>query len=192
MEAESDQNLPSVTQPDHSAYIIYTSGSTGRPKGVQITHANVVRLMTATAPWFHFDDRDVWTLFHSLSFDFSVWELWGPLLHGGRLVVVPFWVSRSPEAFVELLHVSASPCSTRPRRRSGPSCRPCLRRRRSLAIRYVIFGGEALEPAGLQRWYDLYGPEDTRLINMYGITETTVHVTFRTMRYEDVRWDVGA
>src|SRR5208283_1584686 len=88
---------------DNLAYVIYTSGSTGQPKGVLITHHNVVRLMRATADWFHFGERDVWTIFHSYAFDFSVWEIWGALLHGGRLVVVPHFVSRSPEAFYELL-----------------------------------------------------------------------------------------
>ncbi|MCC5698192.1 AMP-binding protein, partial [Klebsiella pneumoniae] len=89
--------------PDHAAYVIYTSGSTGRPKGVSIPHHNVVRLFTATQPWFSFTSDDVWTLFHSYAFDFSVWELWGALLHGGRLVVVPYEISRSPKEFLQLL-----------------------------------------------------------------------------------------
>ncbi|HEY0605582.1 MAG TPA: condensation domain-containing protein, partial [Herpetosiphonaceae bacterium] len=93
----------SAVTPDHLAYVIYTSGSTGTPKGVQVTHANAGRLFAATDDWFHFDARDVWTLFHSTAFDFSVWEIWGALLYGGRLVVVPYWISRSPDAFAELL-----------------------------------------------------------------------------------------
>ena len=88
---------------DNLAYVIYTSGSTGNPKGTMISHSNVTRLFSATAKWFQFNERDVWTLFHSYAFDFSVWELWGALCHGGRLVVVPFQVSRDPEAFHELL-----------------------------------------------------------------------------------------
>src|SRR6185503_12272857 len=85
------------------AYVIYTSGTTGKPKGALIRHQNVTRLFTATEAWYAFDERDVWTLFHSTAFDFSVWEIWGALLYGGRVVVVPFMVSRTPEAFYELL-----------------------------------------------------------------------------------------
>ncbi|NUH44455.1 AMP-binding protein, partial [Streptomyces samsunensis] len=89
--------------PEAAAYVIYTSGSTGRPKGVVVSHGNVVRLFESTDGWFGFGADDVWTLFHSFAFDFSVWELWGALLRGGRLVVVPFEVSRSPGEFLRLL-----------------------------------------------------------------------------------------
>src|SRR5262249_21689155 len=89
--------------PHNLAYVIYTSGSTGTPKGVAITHQNVVRLFGATERLFRFDARDVWTLFHSFAFDFSVWEIWGPLLHGGRLVVVSYLISRSPGEFLALI-----------------------------------------------------------------------------------------
>src|SRR5262249_12551957 len=85
------------------AYVIYTSGSTGRPKGVIVTHRNVARLFETTNPWFGFGPDDVWTLFHSFAFDFSVWEIWGALLYGGRLVVVPRAVSRDPGSFLDLL-----------------------------------------------------------------------------------------
>ena len=87
----------------HLAYVIYTSGSTGTPKGVMVEHANVARLFAATRGWFGFDERDVWTLFHSFAFDFSVWEIWGALLHGGQLVVVPLATARSPREFYALL-----------------------------------------------------------------------------------------
>ena len=97
------QGPASDVTPDDLAYVIYTSGSTGKPKGVLISHYNVTRLFDATEGWFEFGEDDVWTLFHSYAFDFSVWEMWGALLYGGRLVVVPYWVSRSPEDFRELL-----------------------------------------------------------------------------------------
>ena len=91
------------TQPSDLAYVIYTSGSTGKPKGVMVTHENVIRLLDRTAHWYRFDYKDVWTMFHSFAFDFSVWEIWGCLLYGGRLVIVPYALSRSPEEFYELL-----------------------------------------------------------------------------------------
>ena len=100
---ERDTNPECRLEAAHPSYVIFTSGSTGRPKGVAVTHGNAHRLLTSTAEWFHFSETDVWTLFHSCAFDFSVWELWGALAHGGRLVVVPFWASRTPDAFYDLL-----------------------------------------------------------------------------------------
>src|SRR5262249_27749896 len=95
--------LEVVSAPADLAYVIYTSGSSGQPKGVMVTHANVTRLMRATEAWYGFEESDVWTLFHSYAFDFSVWEIWGALLYGGRLVLVPAEVSRTPELFYQLL-----------------------------------------------------------------------------------------
>src|SRR6185312_13887437 len=99
----TDHDRLAPLQPDHAAYVIYTSGSTGSPKGCVVTHRNVVRLFDATCRWFDFGPADVWTLFHSCAFDFSVWELWGALFYGGRLVVVPRMTARSPHDFLELL-----------------------------------------------------------------------------------------
>ncbi|MBM2619519.1 amino acid adenylation domain-containing protein [Actinoplanes sp. LDG1-06] len=167
------------------AYVIYTSGSTGRPKGVQVSHRNVVRLFSRTEHWFHFDQNDVWTLFHSYAFDFSVWELWGPLLHGGRLVVVPYEVSRSPEGFLRLLGdegvtvLNQTPSAffqLMQADRDNPADGD------RLALRYVIFGGEALDLWRLRDWYQRHSGENAPvLVNMYGITETTVHVTYRAL-----------
>ncbi|HYH80393.1 MAG TPA: amino acid adenylation domain-containing protein [Longimicrobium sp.] len=178
--------------PANLAYVIYTSGSTGRPKGVEVTHANALRLFTATAPWFGFGADDVWTLFHSFAFDFSVWEIWGALLHGGRLVVVPWRVSRSPEAFYALLEaegvtvLNQTPAAFRQLARADEEAagRGAMR---ALALRRVIFGGEALEPATLRGWVERRGDARPRLVNMYGITETTVHVTWREITRDDVR-----
>ncbi|HEX6903706.1 MAG TPA: non-ribosomal peptide synthase/polyketide synthase [Thermoanaerobaculia bacterium] len=185
----SDPRVP--VSAEHPAYVIYTSGSTGRPKGVVVRHGNVARLFSATDRWFGFGAEDVWTLFHSYAFDFSVWEIWGALLYGGRLVVVPYWISRSPEAFHELLReervtvLNQTPSAFRQLIWAGEG-KPA-----DLALRYVVFGGEALEPASLAPWFERYGDERPRLINMYGITETTVHVTYREISAKDVASAVG-
>ncbi|MBO1419756.1 amino acid adenylation domain-containing protein, partial [Streptomyces sp. FH025] len=166
--------------PDSPAYAIFTSGSTGRPKGVVVPHANVVRLFEQTRGLFGFDERDVWTLFHSYTFDFSVWELWGPLLHGGRLVVVPEDTARSPEDFLRLLAdervtvLNQTPSAFHPLARADAE-HPELSRR--LTLRTVVFGGEALDVTRLADWYERHPEDAPRLVNMYGITETTVHVT---------------
>ncbi len=171
-------------------YVIYTSGSTGRPKGVVVTHANVDRLLTSTDPWLDLRPDDVWTLFHSYAFDFAVWELWGALVHGGRLVIVPSAVSRSPEDFHRLLVdervtvLNQTPSAFRQllwAEEAGAS-----RGEDDLALRTVIFGGEALDLASLEPWFARHGDERPRLFNMYGITETTVHVTFRPIGRGDV------
>ncbi len=104
---EPTTNLEVQFAPDDLAYVIYTSGSTGTPKGTLISHRNVLRLFESTQPWFMFTQHDVWTLFHSCAFDFSVWEIWGALLYGGKLVIVPFEVSRTPDAFYRLLREQA-------------------------------------------------------------------------------------
>ncbi|MFF9765686.1 non-ribosomal peptide synthase/polyketide synthase [Streptomyces sp. NPDC014636] len=167
--------------PESPAYAIYTSGSTGRPKGVVVPHANVVRLFTRTRHWFGFGPDDVWTLFHSYAFDFSVWELWGPLLHGGRLVVVPEDTARSPEDFLRLLAdeqvtvLNQTPSAFYPLIRADAELPDTGAR---LALRTVIFGGEALDVARLAGWYARHPDTAPRLVNMYGITETTVHVTY--------------
>ncbi|ARK92331.1 non-ribosomal peptide synthetase [Burkholderia pseudomallei] len=179
----------------HLAYVIYTSGSTGRPKGVMVEHAQVVRLFGATQAWFGFDERDVWTLFHSYGFDFSVWELWGALLHGGRLVIVPTEVTRTPSAFFALLCaegvtvLNQTPSAFQAlmsAQEEREEAAGNIERANVVAhrLRYVIFGGEALEPRTLASWYARHG-ERTQLVNMYGITETTVHVTYCALRAED-------
>lgn len=173
--------------PDNLAYVIYTSGSTGKPKGVMVTHHNVVRLFQATHSWFHFDHTDVWTLFHSPSFDFSVWEIWGALLHGGKLVIVPHAVSRAPEMFCELLArekvtvLNQTPSAFRQLIRAEQELAP----ETPLALRWIIFGGEALDQQSLKPWFDRHGDDEPRLVNMYGITETTVHVTYRPLKEDD-------
>ncbi|MCZ4521275.1 non-ribosomal peptide synthase/polyketide synthase [Rhodococcus ruber] len=164
------------------AYVIYTSGSTGRPKGVAVTHRNVSTLMANAATEFDVDSTDVWTMFHSYAFDFSVWELWGPLLSGGKLVVVDYFTSRSPDSFVELLQrervtvLSQTPSAFYQLISADAASEQVVS-----SLRYVVFGGEALNPAQLTRWYERHADDSPRLVNMYGITETTVHVTFQLL-----------
>ncbi|GAB2444441.1 non-ribosomal peptide synthase/polyketide synthase [Streptomyces incanus] len=166
--------------PESPAYAIHTSGSTGRPKGVVIPHANVVRLFTRTSHWFGFGADDVWTMFHSYAFDFSVWELWGPLLHGGRLVIVPDETARSPEDFLRLLAdervtvLNQTPSAFYPLIRADAEHPETSAR---LALRTVVFGGEALDTGRLADWWTRHPAAAPHLVNMYGITETTVHVT---------------
>ncbi|WP_157108499.1 non-ribosomal peptide synthetase, partial [Aldersonia kunmingensis] len=179
---EADRLAP--LRPQNVAYVIYTSGSTGRPKGVPVPHRNVVKLFANTQSTFGFDHSDVWTMFHSYAFDFSVWELWGPLLNGGTLVVVDYYTSRSPEQFLDLLRrervtvLNQTPSAfyqlAEAERFADPAALP-------LALRYVVFGGEALELRRLSDWYGRHPDDSPRLVNMYGITETTVHVSYREL-----------
>jgi len=186
---QHDDNLPNLTHPDNLAYVIYTSGSTGKPKGTLLTHRNVVRLFEATQGWFEFGAEDVWTVFHSYAFDFSVWELFGALLHGGCAVIVPADIARSPTDFHALLVrervtvLNQTPSAFNPlvAVATDHSTPPA-----PLALRYVVFGGEALDVGRLRPWFERFGDRQPRLINMYGITETTVHVTYRPVGIEDL------
>ncbi|MFH9298161.1 amino acid adenylation domain-containing protein [Streptomyces sp. NPDC017520] len=163
------------------AYVIHTSGSTGRPKGVLVPHANVTALVDAVRDDFGLSPDDTWTCFHSAAFDFSVWEIWGALLTGGRLVLVDHWTSRSPEDFHALLGrervsvLSQTPSAftqlaAADRTGGGLS-----------ALRLVVLGGEPLDTHPLLGWFDRHPEDRCRLVNMYGITETTVHVTAATV-----------
>ncbi|MET0699738.1 MAG: amino acid adenylation domain-containing protein, partial [Mycobacterium sp.] len=185
-DAISESPLPALDRdPDHAAYVIYTSGSTGVPKGVAVTHRNVAALFAAAAELYDFGAEDVWTMFHSAAFDFSVWELWGPLLHGGRLVVVEQADARDPDRFVELLAAEHVTVLNQTPSAFYPLIEATRRRRRDLALRYVIFGGEALDTRRLAGWYEQHDAEAPQLVNMYGITETCVHVSHRPLSASD-------
>ncbi|MGW5652768.1 amino acid adenylation domain-containing protein [Streptomyces humi] len=191
--APADGDRPAPVSPTGTAYIIYTSGSTGRPKGVSVTHANVIALFTAARQHFDFGPDDVWTLFHSYAFDFSVWEMWGALLHGGRLVVVPHAVSRSSRDFLRLLHhegvtvLSQTPSAfdqlvdadaELPAPADGPEP--------AGSLRYVVFGGETLRPPQLLPWARRHGLDSPALVNMYGVTEATVVTTHHRVTWSDL------
>ncbi|MEJ1201135.1 MULTISPECIES: non-ribosomal peptide synthetase [unclassified Streptomyces] len=168
------------------AYVIYTSGSTGRPKGVVVPHSGVVTLLANTRSDMGFGPHDVWVQFHSFSFDFAVWELWGALAHGGELLVPEYGLTRSPVDFHRLVRehgvtvLNQTPSAfyqfTEADRQAGEPL-PALRR--------IIFGGEALDLGRLRGWVERHGTGSPELVNMYGITETAVHVTHRVLTDED-------
>lgn len=177
---------PPVAGPRSLCYVIYTSGSTGRPKGVLVEHEQVVQLVCNDELPFEFSASDVWTVFHSLAFDFSVWEIYGALLWGGRTIVVPRAVAQDPAAYATLLERAQVTVLNQ-----TPSAFYALMQEalgdeapRLASLRYVVFGGEALQPALLGRWYERYPA--TALVNMFGITETTVHVTVKRIRREEI------
>lgn len=169
-------------------YIIYTSGSTGRPKGVVVSNCNVLRLMKVTKDLYNFNQNDIWTLFHSMSFDFSVWEMYGALLYGGKLVIVPRITAQNPVAFLNLIYQEKVTVLNQTPSAFFQLLEQELERKEHTLddhLRYVIFGGESLNPAKLKKWYKLY-EKRPEMVNMYGITETTVHSTYRLMKPDDV------
>ncbi|MGW1751348.1 non-ribosomal peptide synthetase [Streptomyces sp. NPDC002092] len=176
--APEESTSPPPPSPDDAAYVIYTSGSTGRPKGVVVPHRNVIALVDATRDEYGFSEADVWTWFHSSAFDFSVWEIWGCLLTGGRLVVVPYFVSREPDQFRDLLVAEKVTVLSQ-----TPSAFAQLLDvdHTDVSVRLVVFGGEALDTRMLLPWFDRHPERSCRVVNMFGITETTVHVTEQTL-----------
>jgi len=175
--------------PDGIAYVIYTSGSTGRPKGCLVTHRNVVRLLRNERHDFDFGANDVWVTAHSFSFDFSVWEIYGALVNGGAVVIAARETMRDPDALLDLIRRHrVTVLNQTPAAFQGLIGAELDRPDHPLAahLRMVIFGGDRLEPTDLRRWAALYPPERIWLINMYGITETTVHVTYDRLSAADI------
>ncbi|MEW5821231.1 MAG: amino acid adenylation domain-containing protein, partial [Cyanobacteriota bacterium] len=183
-------NLNNLNKPEDLAYIIYTSGSTGKPKGVMIMHKCVIRLMKNDKMLYDFNSNDIWTMFHSFCFDFSVWEIYGAILFGGKLVIVPKKETLSPQEFLKLLkkeHVTI--LNQTPGAFYNLIEEDLKTADNDLKIRYVIFGGEALNPLMLKEWHHKY--PNTKLINMYGITETTVHVTFKEIGDHEIENNIS-
>jgi len=167
------------------AYIIYTSGTTGNPKGVMIEHRNVINLLLNDDVQFDFSENDVWPLFHSFCFDLSVWEMFGALLYGAKLVIVPLEITKSPKEFLKLMaREKATVLTQTPTAFSNLLKVEQQLPEIELRLRYVVFGGEALKPTTLKAFQEKY--MDVKMINMYGITETTVHVTYKELTLEDM------
>lgn len=179
------ENPVFINEPDDLIYIIYTSGSTGIPKGVMLMHKNIVRLIKNNHFLFDFNENDVWTMFHSVAFDFSVWEMYGCLLYGGELILVTESVAKDPNRFLDLLRdEKVTVLNQTPTYFYNLLDMELLKKDSNLMIRYIIFGGEALKPNLIKPWKNKY--PNTELINMYGITETTVHVTFKNLDEHDL------
>ncbi|WP_158000850.1 amino acid adenylation domain-containing protein [Pseudoalteromonas sp. TB41] len=186
--ASTQSNAPvqsSSSDAGQAAYMIYTSGSSGKPKGVMVPHRNVISLLAATKDNFSLSGQDVWTLFHSTAFDFSVWEIWGALLTGGKLVIVPYWVSRSAEAFYQLVVDEKVTVLNQTPSAFYQFIEAEFQHSRACDVRLVIFGGEPLDAKALLPWMQRYSELECRLVNMFGITETTVHVTWHDVTRQD-------
>ncbi|WP_125780726.1 non-ribosomal peptide synthetase [Pseudoalteromonas rubra] len=166
--------------PDNLAYVIYTSGSTGKPKGVLQTHRNVGRLFDVTRPDFNFSEDDCWCVFHSFAFDFSVWEIWGALLFGGKLLMPTLEEVKDSQLFVALCQAEQLTILNQTPSAFKQLTEYLVDAQQSLpSLRHIVFGGEGLTPSHLNLWWQHFSEHSASLINMYGITETTVHVTYK-------------
>jgi len=187
VEQEGDDSNPAPLATASSlAYVIYTSGSTGMPKGTMLEHRNVVRLLVNDRLQFDFGASDVWTMFHSYAFDFSVWEIYGALLYGARVAIVPDAVRRDPGAMLAMLAGdSVTVLNQTPTAFYNLVAEAGRQPGLALpALRYVIFGGEGLDPVNLAAFAERF--PHVALVNMYGITETCVHVSFKRITSADI------
>lgn|GEM_PF-2377912 len=174
-----DTALFSPQSEKEAAYIIYTSGSTGKPKGVLLNFQNVLELFESTKDLFLFLEDDIWFQLHSLTFDFSIWEIFGALLNGATLVIPSEKEIQSSASLrkvidsnkVTILNITPSAFGLLLQEESR-------QKSRMQYLRYIIFGGEAIQKKDILHWNKIYTKSRVALINMYGITEVTIHATF--------------
>jgi len=187
IQSQSVFPLDATYNPESLAYVIYTSGSTGRPKGVALPHANVLNLFYATKEYYHFNQNDVWVLFHSFAFDVSVWEIWGTFLYGGTLIIVSYETTRDPHTFYEITKkekitvLNQTPSAFRNYIDADLAAENKIN-----TLRCVIFAGEALDIEMLRDWWRSHDDRHPQLVNMYGITETTIHASYQALFYSDL------
>ena len=180
---DTDTGAAPNLDPDTLAYVIYTSGSTGTPKGVTITHRQAARLFDTTHHLYQPGPHDTWTLFHSLAFDFSVWELWGALTHGARLVLVDHDTRHNPTNLAHLIDQHTITILNQTPSAFLPLTHTLTHTHH---LRHIIFGGENLPTHHLTTWHHHHGLTHPTLTNMYGITETTIHATHHTLTPTDL------
>ena len=181
------ENLDIVIRPENALYVIYTSGTTGNPKGVIVENRNLISLFFNSKHPFKFKSDDVWTMFHAYGFDFSVWEIFGALLYGGKLVIVKEDVSKDSYEFLKLLISEKVTVLNQVPSSFYNLIR--ITKNESLSLRYVIFGGEFLNVSKLYKWHEMY--PNVKLINMYGITETTIHVTYNEISDNEIKYGIN-
>ncbi|OSC19486.1 non-ribosomal peptide synthetase, partial [Mycobacterium vulneris] len=162
VDAQPSTGLPGPA-PDDVAYLIYTSGTTGVPKGVAVTHRNVTQLLGSLDAGL--PDAGAWALCHSLAFDVSVWEIFGALLRGGRLVVVSESVTGSPQDLHRVLVAEQVSVLTQ-----TPSAVAALPDEGLESVALAVVG-EACPAEVVDRW-----APGRVMVNAYGPTETTMCV----------------
>lgn len=180
-------NISCQVSPKDAAYVLYTSGSTGNPKGVTVTHENVVCLFRSLEKVYDLTDSDVWSLFHTFCFDISVWEIFGALLFGGKLVIIPYHITRDPKEFHHVVKTEKITILTQTPSAFQVFITEDLKQNGRLEhLRYIAFVGESLKVSILQPWVDKYGTYRPYLVNMYGITETTVYTNYKFIHQTDI------